>query len=159
MSTSTATAPSSNNPRMTAKSEEIRRILTEPTVDLWSLREMALTEGGLVSGASGQSTPICSLVLRRVVLPLKTCTFALYCRLPAQTGVAEAGWRRLPSPKRGGCVRRHQLRRPRADRPRRLPRYVAPAHRQPAPAQFSDEEQAPQPAHHATAEEEAAQVG
>ncbi len=35
---------------MTAKTEEIRRILSEPVVDLWKLRELALTEGGLVNG-------------------------------------------------------------------------------------------------------------
>mmetsp|Transcript_15250 Transcript_15250/g.29297 ORF Transcript_15250/g.29297 Transcript_15250/m.29297 type:complete len:843 (+) Transcript_15250:676-3204(+) len=34
---------------MSAKAEEIRRILSEPVVDLWTLREMALTEGGLVN--------------------------------------------------------------------------------------------------------------
>ncbi len=37
---------------MSAKAEEIRRILSEPVVDLWKLREMALTEGGLVNGKS-----------------------------------------------------------------------------------------------------------
>lgn len=35
---------------MTAKAEEIRRILSEPVVDLWKLRELALSEGGLVNG-------------------------------------------------------------------------------------------------------------
>ena len=35
---------------MTAKAEEIRRVLSEPVVDLWKLRELALTEGGLVNG-------------------------------------------------------------------------------------------------------------
>jgi len=34
---------------MMAKAEEIRRILSEPVVDLWKLRELALTEGGLVN--------------------------------------------------------------------------------------------------------------
>ena len=37
---------------MAAKTEEIRRILSEPVVDLWKLRELALTEGGLVNGKS-----------------------------------------------------------------------------------------------------------
>lgn len=37
---------------MAAKAEEIRRILSEPVVDLWKLRELALTEGGLVNGKS-----------------------------------------------------------------------------------------------------------
>jgi hypothetical protein len=35
---------------MEAKAEEIRRILSEPVVDLWKLRELSLTEGGLVNG-------------------------------------------------------------------------------------------------------------
>lgn len=35
---------------MAAKAEEIRRVLFEPEVDLWKLRELALTEGGLVNG-------------------------------------------------------------------------------------------------------------
>eukprot|EP00585_Thalassiosira_rotula_P005893 CAMPEP_0196158034 /NCGR_PEP_ID=MMETSP0910-20130528/45114_1 /TAXON_ID=49265 /ORGANISM="Thalassiosira rotula, Strain GSO102" /LENGTH=139 /DNA_ID=CAMNT_0041422837 /DNA_START=108 /DNA_END=523 /DNA_ORIENTATION=- len=42
-------APSPSSKRMTAKAEEIRRVLSEPTVDLWKLRELALTEGGLVN--------------------------------------------------------------------------------------------------------------
>jgi hypothetical protein len=32
------------------KAEEIGRILSEPEVDLWKLREFALSEGGLVNG-------------------------------------------------------------------------------------------------------------
>jgi len=40
---------------MTNKAEEIRRILSEPVVDLWKLRELALTEGGLVNGALSQT--------------------------------------------------------------------------------------------------------
>ena len=39
---------------MTAKAEEIRRILSEPVVDLWKLRELALSEGGLVNGKPSQ---------------------------------------------------------------------------------------------------------
>jgi hypothetical protein len=39
---------------MSAKAEEIRRVLSEPVVDLWKLRELALTEGGLVNGKSPQ---------------------------------------------------------------------------------------------------------
>lgn len=35
---------------MSTKAEEIRRLLSDPVVDLWKLREMALTEGGLVNG-------------------------------------------------------------------------------------------------------------
>jgi len=40
---------------MAAKAEEIRRVLSEPVVDLWKLRELALTEGGLVNGKSPQA--------------------------------------------------------------------------------------------------------
>jgi hypothetical protein len=32
------------------KAEEIYLVLAEPEVDLWKLRELALTEGGLVNG-------------------------------------------------------------------------------------------------------------
>ena len=34
------------------KAHEINLVLLEPTVDLWKLRRLALTEGGLVNGAS-----------------------------------------------------------------------------------------------------------
>jgi hypothetical protein len=33
------------------KAEEINLVLLQPNVDLWKLRELALTEGGLVNGA------------------------------------------------------------------------------------------------------------
>jgi len=33
------------------KVEAIRELLSKPTIDLWKLRELALTEGGLVNGA------------------------------------------------------------------------------------------------------------
>ena len=42
-----ATNPSS---KLANKAEEIRHILSEPTVDLWRLRELAISEGGLVNG-------------------------------------------------------------------------------------------------------------
>lgn len=32
------------------KAEEINLVLSEPNVNLWKLRELALTEGGLVNG-------------------------------------------------------------------------------------------------------------
>ena len=35
---------------MSSKADEIGRVLSEPVVDLWKLRELALTEGGLVNG-------------------------------------------------------------------------------------------------------------
>ena len=35
---------------MSSKAEEIGRVLSEPVVDLWRLRELALTDGGLVNG-------------------------------------------------------------------------------------------------------------
>ena len=34
------------------KAEEINLVLSEPNVNLWKLRELALTEGGLVNGKS-----------------------------------------------------------------------------------------------------------
>lgn len=33
-----------------SKREEILEVLTKPEVDLWKLRELALSEGGLVNG-------------------------------------------------------------------------------------------------------------
>jgi hypothetical protein len=33
------------------KAEQINLVLLQPNVDLWKLRELALTEGGLVNGA------------------------------------------------------------------------------------------------------------
>ena len=35
---------------MKAKANEIHLVLSEPDVNLWKLRELALTEGGLVNG-------------------------------------------------------------------------------------------------------------
>ena len=32
------------------KADEINMVLLEPDVDLWKLRELALTEGGLLNG-------------------------------------------------------------------------------------------------------------
>lgn len=37
---------------ITRKAEEINLILLQPEVDLWRLRELALSEGGLVNGKS-----------------------------------------------------------------------------------------------------------
>jgi hypothetical protein len=34
-----------------AKKAEINLVLSEPDVDLWKLRELCLTEGGLVDGS------------------------------------------------------------------------------------------------------------
>lgn len=36
--------------QLEAKAEEINRVLGEEDVDLWKLRELALSEGGLVNG-------------------------------------------------------------------------------------------------------------
>jgi hypothetical protein len=44
------------------KADDVQRVLDEPIVDLWLLRELALTEGGLVngqySGIPKKATPI-----------------------------------------------------------------------------------------------------
>jgi hypothetical protein len=37
------------------KAREIEKVLSGPDVDLWKLRELALSEGGLVNGMSFQS--------------------------------------------------------------------------------------------------------
>lgn len=42
----------SSSERLASKTQEIRRVLSEPTVDLWRLRELALSDGGLVNGRS-----------------------------------------------------------------------------------------------------------
>mmetsp|Transcript_4284 Transcript_4284/g.9504 ORF Transcript_4284/g.9504 Transcript_4284/m.9504 type:complete len:822 (+) Transcript_4284:273-2738(+) len=39
----------SSSERLASKTQEIRRVLSEPTVDLWRLRELALSDGGLVN--------------------------------------------------------------------------------------------------------------
>ena len=59
MSTTTTTNDNTNTPAYSpinssmanAKAEQICRIFSEPIVDLWKLRELALTEGGLINGA------------------------------------------------------------------------------------------------------------
>jgi hypothetical protein len=35
---------------LSEKADLIDRLLSEPEVDLWTLRELALTEGGLING-------------------------------------------------------------------------------------------------------------
>ena len=42
---------SSPSAELVAKAEEIHRVLSAPSIDVWKLRELALTEGGLVDGA------------------------------------------------------------------------------------------------------------
>ena len=34
----------------TIKAEEIRKALSEPTINLWKLRDLAISDGGLVNG-------------------------------------------------------------------------------------------------------------
>ena len=41
---------------LSKKAEEISLLLSEPDVDLWKLRELALTEGGLVNSEWNPST-------------------------------------------------------------------------------------------------------
>ena len=40
---------------LSLKAEEINLVLSEPDVNLWKLRELALSEGGLVNGASSRA--------------------------------------------------------------------------------------------------------
>ena len=42
------------------KADEINLLLLQPTVDLWRLRELALSEGGLVNGTFFRSLLIVS---------------------------------------------------------------------------------------------------
>jgi len=46
---------------MREKAEEINLVLLEPDVDLWRLRELALTEGGLVNGK--KAVLVCSVYI------------------------------------------------------------------------------------------------
>ena len=52
---------------LAAKKAEIRLLLLEPEVDLWKLRELCLTEGGLCDGMYHQSS--CQHVLSLFVFP------------------------------------------------------------------------------------------
>ena len=45
----------SKQARMRAKAEEINLVLLEPDVDLWKLRELALSDGGLVATESSRA--------------------------------------------------------------------------------------------------------
>ena len=38
------------SPHLEEKAAEITQVLSNPKVDLWKLRELALSEGGLVNG-------------------------------------------------------------------------------------------------------------
>ena len=49
------------NPELQRKAEEINLILLQPKVDLWRLRELALSEGGLVNGEYTCSVEFCCL--------------------------------------------------------------------------------------------------
>ena len=66
---------------MSAKAEEIRRVLSEPVVDLWKLRELALTEGGLVNGQLVEchekrcNSCVINLALRSPTLTQSTVNF------------------------------------------------------------------------------------
>jgi hypothetical protein len=50
MTSPTPRHPNTKQARMREKAEEINLVLLEPDVDLWKLRELALTDGGLVNG-------------------------------------------------------------------------------------------------------------
>lgn len=61
--------------RFSDKAEEIDRILSTPDVDLWRLRELALSEGGLVNGT--YSTVQYSSALHVVAVVLGMCVEVL----------------------------------------------------------------------------------
>ena len=48
---STPHPTNSRQSRLREKAEEINLVLLEPDVDLWKLRELAISDGGLVNGA------------------------------------------------------------------------------------------------------------
>jgi hypothetical protein len=45
-----STEPFQPSAKLVSKAEEIHRVLNASTVDVWKLREFALSEGGLVDG-------------------------------------------------------------------------------------------------------------
>jgi hypothetical protein len=47
--------------KLVSKAEELHRVLAAPTVDMWKLRELSLSDGGLVDGKNG--LPCCTDVL------------------------------------------------------------------------------------------------
>jgi len=53
MSSSTSPIKTNSNvtPHNSIKAEEIRKTLSEPTINLWKLRDLAISDGGLVNGA------------------------------------------------------------------------------------------------------------
>ena len=53
----------SSSPQLQAKAEEINLVLLQPDVDLWKLRELALSEGGLVNGKSVVALELLSLLV------------------------------------------------------------------------------------------------
>lgn len=52
-----------NNYQLIEKAVEINLVLNEPEIDLWRLREFALTDGGLVNGTYRQTRPFTCFVL------------------------------------------------------------------------------------------------
>lgn len=47
---STKEQPSSNKKSLHPKEKEIINVLSQPEIDLWALRELCVTDGGLISG-------------------------------------------------------------------------------------------------------------
>jgi hypothetical protein len=74
---------------MREKAEEINLVLLAPDVDLWKLRELALSDGGLVNGKI--SLRILSH-LPIVHFPYRRCCYTgLTSRHPAASSLAKAG--------------------------------------------------------------------
>jgi hypothetical protein len=62
-----------SSPFLDAKAEQINLVLSEPDVDLWKLRELALSEGGLVNGmCSRMNTARLTLQPRLLSIHLRT---------------------------------------------------------------------------------------
>jgi hypothetical protein len=64
--------------QLAKKAEEIRLVLSGPDVDLWKLRELALTEGGLVNGKFVSSIPSYSMVFSQCCTSLTYYTWLVY---------------------------------------------------------------------------------
>jgi hypothetical protein len=89
MTSPTPRHPNTKQARMREKAEEINLVLLAPDVDLWKLRELALSEGGLVNGKMSLRLPVAS----------SYCPFCLQLLLsnlvddrhPSASSLAQAG--------------------------------------------------------------------
>lgn len=87
---------SSTSAAMMRKAEEINLVLMQPEVDLWRLRELALSEGGLVNGELFVCFDFLVIVFPPTFMDL-TRFLNKHYRYAAETCLAEIGGARLQS--------------------------------------------------------------